>query len=47
MEQNENTFAQLTEFLPGRVLNKIVDEQEGKKRVRCFTCLNQMLCMRL
>jgi hypothetical protein len=47
MDQNENTFAQLTDFLTGRVLNEIVDEHKGKKRVGCFTCLNQMLCMRL
>jgi len=38
-------FAQLTEFLPRRVFDRIVNEHDGNKYVRSFTCWNQMLCM--
>lgn len=38
-------FAQLTEFLPRRVFDRIVKEHGGNKYVRSFTCWNQMLCM--
>jgi hypothetical protein len=45
MNQGKYIFAQLTDFLPRRVFDRIVDNYEGNKRVRSFTCWNQMLCM--
>jgi len=45
MNQGKYIFAQLTDFLPRRVFDRIVDKYEGNKRVRSFTCWNQMLCM--
>ena len=45
MNQGKYIFAQLTDFLPRRVFDRIVDSYEGNKRVRSFTCWNQMLCM--
>ncbi len=38
-------FAQLTDFLPRRVFDRIVKKNEGNKYVRSFACWNQMLCM--
>ena len=45
MNQGKYIFAQLTDFLPCRVFDRIVDTYYGNKRVRSFTCWNQMLCM--
>jgi len=45
MNQGKYIFAQLTEFLPRRVFDRIVAKHEGNKYVRSFTCWNQMLCM--
>lgn len=45
MNQGKYIFAQLTEFLPRRVFDRIVKTHEGNKNVRSFTCWNQMLCM--
>lgn len=45
MNQGKYIFAQLTEFLPRRVFDGIVENHEGNKYVRTFTCWNQMLCM--
>src|SRR5665647_3299164 len=45
MNQGKYIFAQLTDFLPRRVFDGIVDKYEGNRRVRSFTCWNQMLCM--
>lgn len=45
MNQGKYIFAQLTDFLPRRVFDRIVEKYEGNKRVRSFTCWNQMLCM--
>ena len=45
MNQGKYIFAQLTDFLPRRVFDRIVDKYDGNKRVRSFTCWNQMLCM--
>tara|TARA_R110002124_G_C8871864_1_gene507801 strand:+ start:120 stop:1289 length:1170 start_codon:yes stop_codon:yes gene_type:complete len=45
MNQDKYVFAQLTEFLPRRVFDRIVKEHGGNKYVRSFTCWNQMLCM--
>ena len=45
MNQGKYIFAQLTEFLPRRVFDRIVKNHNGNKYVRSFTCWNQMLCM--
>ena len=45
MNQGKYIFAQLTEFLPRRVFDRIVIKYDGNKYVRTFTCWNQMLCM--
>lgn len=45
MNQGKYIFAQLTDFLPRRIFDRIVDNYEGNKYVRSFSCWNQMLCM--
>ena len=45
MNQGKYIFAQLTDFLPRRVFDRIVENLQGNKYVRHFTCWNQMLCM--
>ena len=45
MNQGKYIFAQITEFLPRRVFDTIVEKYQGNKYVRSFTCWNQMLCM--
>jgi hypothetical protein len=45
MNQGKYIFAQLTDFLPRRVFDRLVDKYEGNKHVRSFTCWNQMLCI--
>jgi hypothetical protein len=45
MNQGKYIFAQLTDFLPRRVFDRIVDKYDGNKYVRSFSCWNQMLCM--
>ena len=45
MNQGKYIFAQLAEFLPRRVFDRIVKKYDGNKYVRSFTCWNQMLCM--
>ena len=45
MNQGKYIFAQLTDFLPRRVFDRIVRKHDGNKYVRSFTCWNQMLCM--
>ncbi|MCF8716344.1 IS4 family transposase [Joostella atrarenae] len=45
MNQGKYIFAQLTEFLPRRVFDRIFKKHDGNKYVRSFTCWNQMLCM--
>jgi hypothetical protein len=45
MNQGKYIFAQLTDFLPRRVFDRIVEKYEGNKYVKSFTCWNQMLCM--
>ena len=45
MNQGKYIFAQLTDFLPRRVFDRIVSKHNGNKYVRSFTCWNQMLCM--
>jgi hypothetical protein len=38
-------LAQIVEFLPQRVFNRIVDEYDGNKCVKHFTRCTQQLCM--
>jgi len=45
MNQGKYIFAQLTEFLPRRTFDGIVNKYGGNKHIRSFTCWNQMLCM--
>lgn len=45
MNQGKYVFAQLTDFLPRRTFDRIVQAHNGNKHVRSFTCWNQMLCM--
>jgi len=45
MNQGKYIFAQLAEFLPRRVFDRIVKNNDGNKYIRSFTCWNQMLCM--
>ena len=45
MNQGKYIFAQITDFLPRRVFDGIVSRYEGNRKVRSFTCWNQMLCM--
>lgn len=45
MNQGKYIFAQLTDFLPRRVFDRIVTKHGGNRYVRTFSCWNQMLCM--
>lgn len=45
MNQGKFIFAQLTDFLPQRVFDRIVLKYDGNKYIRTFSCWNQMLCM--
>jgi len=45
MNQGKYIFAQLTDFLPRRVFDRLVKKYNGNKNVRSFTCWNQLLCM--
>lgn len=45
MNQGKYIFAQLTDFLPRRVFDRLVEKYSGNKKIRTFTCWNQMLCM--
>ena len=45
MNQGKFVFSQVVEFLPARLFDKYVSQYEGNKKVRSFTCWNQLLCM--
>jgi len=45
MNQGKYIFAQLTDFLPQRTFDRMVDKYHGNKYVRFFTCWNQLLSM--
>lgn len=45
MNQGKYIFAQLTDFLSRRVFDRLVTKYSGNKKVRTFTCWNQMMCM--
>ena len=44
MNQGKYVFAQLVDFLPRRIFDRIVKQHDGNKYVRSFTCWNRMLC---
>jgi hypothetical protein len=45
MNQGKYVYSQLTDFLPKRVFDCIVDKYNGNKHVRFFTCWNQLCSM--
>lgn len=45
MNQGKYLYSQLTDFLPKRVFDCLVDKYDGNKHVRFFTCWNQLSCM--
>ena len=45
MNHGKYVFSQLVEFLPQRVFDRLVTKYAGNKKVRHFTCWNQLLCM--
>jgi hypothetical protein len=45
MNHGKYVFSQLVEFLPQRVFDRFVTKYDGNKKVRHFTCWNQLLCM--
>lgn len=45
MNQGKYVFAQLTEFLPRRVFDGMVEKYQGNRYVKHFTCWNQLLAM--
>ena len=45
MNTGKYIFAQLIEFLPQRIFDRIVIKYEGNKYVKHFTCWNQLLVM--
>jgi hypothetical protein len=45
MNKGKFVFAQIVEFLPQRVFDGFVLKYFGNKRVRHFSCWNQLLCM--
>lgn len=45
MNQGKFVYSQLSDFLPKRVFDCIVDKYNGNKHVRFFTCWNQLSCM--
>jgi len=45
MNQGKFVYSQLTDFLPKRIFDGLVDKYNGNKHVRHFTCWNQLLCM--
>ena len=45
MNQWKYAIAQIIEFLPDKVFDRIVEKYTGNKYVKHFTCRNQLLCM--
>jgi len=45
MNQGKYVIAQLTDFLPQRVFDRLVTKYDGNMHVRHFTCWNQLLSM--
>lgn len=45
MNQGKYVFAQIIDYLPRRVFDRYVNQYDGNKYVRHFSCWNQLLCM--
>lgn len=45
MNQGKYIFAQLTDFLPRRIFDRLVEKCSRNKKIRTFICWNQMLYM--
>ena len=45
MYQGQSVFTQLTELLPRRAFLNAIDRYDARKRVRGFSCADQLLCM--
>lgn len=45
MNNGKYVFAQLVEFIPQRVFDRLVNKYKGNRYVKHFTCWNQLLCM--
>jgi len=45
MNQGKYVFAQIVEFLPQRIFDRIVEKYDGNKYIKHFSCWNQLLCM--
>jgi hypothetical protein len=45
MNQGKYVFAQLADYLPQRMFDRLVYKYHGNKHVRHFSCWHQMLCM--
>jgi len=45
MNQGKFVYSQLTDFLPKRIFDGLVDKYVGNKYVKHFSCWNQLLCM--
>jgi len=45
MNQGKYVFAQLAEFLPRRVFDRMVEKYQDNRYVKHFTCWNQLLAM--
>jgi len=45
MNQGKYVFAQIANFLPQRVFDRLVSQYKGNHRIRHFSCWNQMMCM--
>jgi hypothetical protein len=45
MNQGKYVFAQIANFLPQRVFDRLVVQYNGNHRIRHFSCWNQMMCM--
>lgn len=43
MNQGKYIFTQFTDFLPRRVFDRLVEKYSGNKKIRAFTCWNQIL----
>lgn len=45
MNPGRTVFAQLVELLPRRAFDNAVQRYSGQKRVRTFSCMDQLLCL--
>jgi len=45
MNHGQTVFSQIIDFLPKKKFRQCVDRYNGNRRVRSFTCYDQLLCM--